>query len=133
MINSRSKEFIVFQVKYVRNANEERDIHKWLMEIVQAEAKKIDVLIPKGAKSFYLLTNVRGTAHLDVGSKDKVNKILEENVKIPSICWWRDDLSILFEKDRLFKWSYPEIIDGQDILNSILLTILTTTKLEEKL
>jgi hypothetical protein len=116
-MSGTKKEFIVFQVKFVRNANQERDVHKWLMEIIEGEAKKINKLIPSGAKGYYLLTNVRGTAHPDVGSIDKVNKILSENIKVPSICWWREDLSMLFEKDPMFKWSFPEILNGKDILN----------------
>jgi len=120
LMDSRKKEFIVFQVKFVRNANQERDIHKWLVDTVAGEVEKIKKLIPKGATSYYLLTNVRGTAHLDSGSKDKVNKILEESIPIPSICWWRDDLSTLFEKDLNLKWSFPQILNGQDILNSVL-------------
>jgi hypothetical protein len=112
------KEFIVFQVKFVRNANQERDIHQWLTETIKGEINKIKELIPRGAIKYYLLTNVRGTAHLDSGSKDKVNKILEDNIEIPSICWWRDDISTLFEKDPIFKWSFPEVLDGQTILNS---------------
>jgi hypothetical protein len=120
ILNTPKKEFIVFQVKYVRNANTKIDLHKWLTEIVIQEAPKVQKLIPKGAKQFVLLTNVKGTSHLDVGSIDKLNKILEENISIPSICWWRDDLARMLEKDSIFKWSFPEIINGQDVLNSIL-------------
>lgn len=127
-MNSTKKEFIVFQVKFVRNPNLILDVHKWLTEIIQNEAPKIDKLIPRGAKKFYLLTNVKGTAHLETGSKDKVNNILESNIKIPSVCWWRDDLSRLFEKDPIFKWSFPEIINGQDILNSILFQNINENK-----
>jgi hypothetical protein len=57
---------------------------------------------------------------LDTGSKDKVNAILEEKIAVPSLCWWRDDLSRLLEKDPIFKWSFPEILNGQEMLNSIL-------------
>src|SRR3989339_20204 len=127
-MNSTIKEFIVFQVKFVRNPNEDRDIHKWLTSTIEGEVEKIDKLIPKGAIRYYLLTNVRGTAHLDKGSKDKVNRILEENIKIPSICWWRDDLSIMFEKDPLFKWSFPAILNGQDVLNAVLFESLNENK-----
>ncbi|WP_041758250.1 hypothetical protein [Psychroflexus torquis] len=127
-MNSTKKEFIVFQVKFVRNPNSIPDVHKWLTKIIKDEAPKIDKLIPRGAKKFYLLTNVRGTALLDAGSKDKVNEILESYIKIPSVCWWRDDLSRLFEKDPIFKWSFPEIINGQDILNSVLFQNINENK-----
>ena len=127
-MDKSDKEFIIFQVKFMRNPNKQMDPHKWLTETIAGEVKKINKLIPAGAKSYYLLTNVRGTAHLDVGSKDKLNKILEENITIPSICWWRDDLSVLFEKDPIFKWSFPEILNGQDILNSALFNNINENK-----
>jgi hypothetical protein len=128
IMETPEKQFIVFQVKFVRSANIQRDIHQWFTETVHGEAEKINSLIPKGAKAYYLLTNVRGTAHLDSGSKDKINKIFTDNIKVPAICWWRDDLSVLFEKDPLFKWSFPEILNGQDIFNSMLFDGLNENK-----
>ncbi len=128
IMNPIKKEFIVFQVKFVRNPSSVKDVHKWLTSIIKQEAPKIDKLIPKGAKKFYLLTNVKGTAHLNSGSIDKVNDILESNITIPSLCWWRDDLSRIIEKDPTFKWSFPEIINGQDMLNSILFTHLNESR-----
>lgn len=122
-----NKEFIVFQVKFVRDPNK-KEPHKWLVDTVEKEIKKIDKLIPKGAVGYYLITNVNGTAHLDAGSIDKLNKVLEENISIPSLCWWRDDISRLMEKDPLFKWSYPEVLSGQDILNSVLFNNLNENK-----
>jgi hypothetical protein len=115
--NKINKEYIIFQVKYVKNPNKDEP-HKWLTQILEKEAVKVEKLIPKGAKQFYLMTNVRGTAHLDVGSIDKVNKILEENISIPSTCWWRDDISRKLESKNDIKWSYSEILNGQDILNN---------------
>jgi hypothetical protein len=119
-MDSPLKKFIVFQVKFVKNTKSLADPHKWLTDILKGEVSKIRNLIPNGAKEYYLLTNVDGTAHLDCGSKDKVNKILEENISIPAQCWWRDDISRRFEKDPMFKWSFPEILNGQDILNSLI-------------
>ena len=119
-MESSKKQFIIFQVKFVRNPKNIPEPHKWLIEILKKEISKIQKLVPSGAKEFYLLTNVEGTAHLDAGSKDKVNKILEDNISIPAQCWWRDDISRRFEKDPMFKWSFLEIINGQDILNSLI-------------
>ena len=124
----RKKDFIVFQVKFVRNPNKIKNVHKWLTNTISAEINKIRRLIPRGAKSYYLLTNVKGTAHLDVGSIDKLNKILEDNISIPSMCWWRDDLSRKIESDPILKWSFPEILNGQDILNSALFQNLNEHK-----
>lgn len=128
LLGGVKKSFIVFQVKFVRNADQDRDLHKWLLQTIDGEAPKIDELIPRGATSYYLLTNVRGTAHLDSGSKDQLNAILEAKISIPAICWWRDDLSRLFEKDVMLKWSFPEILNGQDVLNSLLFDHFTENK-----
>lgn len=127
-MDTPKKDFIVFQVKFVRSPNTQKDAHKWLIDTIDGEINKIIKLIPRGAKKYYLLTNVKGTAHLSVGSKDQLNKILEDKISIPSICWWRDDLSRLFEKDPIFKWSFPEILNGQDILNSALFNNLNENK-----
>lgn len=67
-----------------------------------------------------LLTNAKGTAHPEVGSIDKMNTLLSKMINIPSICWWRDDLVTLTAKDQLFMWSYPEILNGQQVLNLIM-------------
>lgn len=127
-MSSTKKEFIVFQVKFVRNPKKIQDVHKWLIDTISKEVNKINKLIPKGAAGYYLLTNVNGTAHLDVGSIDKLNKILEDSISIPSMCWWRDDLSGKINSDPMFKWSFPEILNGQDILNSALFQNLNKYK-----
>jgi hypothetical protein len=119
-MDSPQKQFKVFQVKYVRNPLRDVDLHRWLTETIEMEVEKISKLIPKGATAYYLITNIKGTGHLDVGSKDKVNAILEKHIAIPAICWWREDICTLFEKDPLFKWSFPQVVNGQDILNSFL-------------
>jgi len=116
----KNKEFIVFQVKYVQNPSKYRVPHAWLTKTINEEAPKIEKLIPRGAVKFYLITNIKGTAALDEGSIDKVNKILQEKISIPSYCWWRDDLSRRLEKTPSLKWSYPQLLNGQDLLTSII-------------
>src|SRR5947208_2328021 len=55
--------FVVFQVKYSRSPLSEKDSHKWLLDVVEAEVLKVKKLIPSGAKQYVLMTNVPGTAH----------------------------------------------------------------------
>lgn len=131
-MSSSVKEFNVFQVKFLRNPSSTKDIVEWLEDTIKKESVKVDKLIKKGAKCYYLLTNLRGSAHIDTGTKDKVNKILEKYIRIPSICWWRDDLNTLFEKDPSFKWSFPQIINGQDVLNSVLFNYVAENKLKRE-
>ena len=125
IFQSPKKEFVVFQVKYVKNPQKEDAPHTWLIKKLEEEAPKIAKLIPKGAKSYHFITNINGTSHLDSGSIDKVNKIFEDYIGIPSTCWWREDISRRIEKDPIFKWSFPQILDGQSILNSILFENIT--------
>lgn len=120
LMDGKKKEFLVFQVKFVRKPYQERDLHKWLLKIIEDELPKVNSLVSKGATRYYLITNISGTAHPEVGSIDKMNELLESKMSIPSMCWWRDDIIARFEKDPIFKWSFPEILSGQDVLNSVL-------------
>ena len=108
--------FIVYQVKYLHKPLAEKDPHKWLMKIVEKEAPKIKELIPKGAKEYFLLTNVPGTAVPTAGSIDTIQKNMDENIEIPSQCWWRNDINRRLDDAWNIKWSYPDILGGIDIL-----------------
>ncbi len=131
-MSSSVKNFNVFQVKFLRNPSKTDDIVQWLEDTIKKESVKVDRLIERGAKCYYLLTNLNASAHLDVGTKDRINVILEKYIRIPAICWWRDDLNTLFEKDPLFKWSFPQIINGQDIFNSILFNYVAENKVKRE-
>lgn len=115
-----SKEFIVFQVKYVKQPFAMKDPHKWLLDTIKLEAPKISNLIQRGAKEYYLITNVQGTSHLDIGSIDRLQQILENNIDVPSQCWWRDDLDRRLDNAIDVKWAYPDVLSGRDVLHYIL-------------
>jgi hypothetical protein len=115
-----TKNFIVFQVKFVRRPQAETDPHKWLRDIIKEEVPKVKRLIKQGADAYYLLTNVGGTAHPDSGSIDQVNVLLSNALKIPAQCWWRDDLNRRLDNARDLKWAYPEVMSGQDMLQYVL-------------
>lgn len=127
-VSSKKKDFIVFQVKYVREPQKIQDVHKWFTKIVEEESPKVNKLIDRGAKGYYILTNVRGTAFLDHGSIDRVNAILEKNISIPSVCWWRDDICRKLEGHRDLQWSYAEILHGQDVLKSLIFQYVNENK-----
>lgn len=120
VLNRNATEFIVFQVKFVRKPLAEVNPHNWLIEILKEEAPKTKLLIKKGAKAFYLITNVPGTAHLDAGAIDRMNKFLNEEIGIPSMCWWRDDLNRRLDNAQELKWVYPELMTGADMLHAII-------------
>ena len=111
--------FVVYQVKYSRNPRSERSPHEWIKEIVRGEVEKVRQLIPKGAKEYYILTNVPGTSYLGSGSIDVVQQVMGGSVDIPCQCWWRDDINRRLDDGWNIKWAYPEILSGPDILRHI--------------
>lgn len=115
----RRDSFIVFQVKFVRNPCIEAP-HKWLTKTIEGEIGNINKLIPRGAKEYYLVTNVRGTAPPDTGSKDLVDTLFSTTLSIPGFCWWRDDVCRRLDRTWNLKWAYPEILTGPDILRLVI-------------
>ena len=93
-----------------------------------SEPLKVKKLVEKGAKEFFLITNVPGTAHLDVGSIDRMNQLLESELGIPSRCWWRDDLNRKLDDAWNLKWSYPELMTGPDLIRSLIESGLSEDK-----
>ncbi|HKO98453.1 MAG TPA: hypothetical protein VJU86_15760 [Pyrinomonadaceae bacterium] len=121
-------QFIVFQVKFVRRPQAEQEPQRWMVEVAEKESSKIRKLIPKGAKAFYLITNVSGTSHLEVGSIDKMQEVLSEAIGVPSVCWWRDDINRRLDDAWNLKWIYPELMVGPDLIRSIIESGLTENK-----
>ena len=107
--------FVVFQVKFSSDPSQktERDA---IESLIKTEKEKVEALIEKGATHYYFITNVNGTAHLDSGSIDKLNKALADSFDIPSFAWWRADLDARLDNASDIKWSYPEICRATDVL-----------------
>jgi hypothetical protein len=101
------KELFVFQVKYGRSATDRED--SFIEDICKNESAKVKRLVQRGAKAYYLLTNIQGTSHLDVGTIDRMNAALTECLGLPAFCWWRDDLDRRVDTNADIKWSYPEM------------------------
>ncbi len=122
------RSFIMYQVKFVREPLAKADPHKWLVDTLKGEAAKLKKQIPKGAKQYILLTNIRGTAHPDSGSIDKANQLLNSELGVPSKCWWRDDLSRRLDNAWDLKWVYPALMTGQDLIRSVIESGLSENK-----
>ena len=111
--------FAVYQVKFVRDSNSKTE-REAVESLIESEVKKVKRLIDRGATSYYFLTNVAGTSHLDVGSIDRVNRRLSDAFGIPAHCWWRDDLARRIDQYPGIKWSFPEILKATDLIVSLL-------------
>lgn len=110
-----SDEFIVFQIKFSRDPST-KDSRQVVLDVIESEKEKVIKLKKMGATKYVLITNVRGTSHLESGSIDKGNEMLLEAFDIPSIIWWRDDLDARTHANADIKWSFPDILKGQDVL-----------------
>jgi len=117
------RSFIMYQVKFVRQPQAETDPHKWLIKTLKGEngeAAKLKKQIPKGAKQYILLTNIKGTAHPDSGSIDQINQLFKTELGVPAQCWWRDDLSRRLDNAWDLKWVYPTLMTGPDLIRSVI-------------
>ncbi|NLS72515.1 NACHT domain-containing protein [Bradyrhizobium brasilense] len=110
-------ELIVFQVKFSRE--QRKADPEFINSIVESELPKVERLKSKGITRYYLLTNASGSSHLETGSIDRVDAVLSDKLGVPSYCWWRNDLDRRVDAEANIKWSYPEIIRGSDLLQSL--------------
>ena len=67
----------IFQVKFTTSAPQNKSA--WLEGILRGESKNFDRLIAdEGMTSYYLVTNVEGSATPVKGDRAKIDKVLEE-------------------------------------------------------
>ena len=107
---------VVFQVKYSR-APQLKDERRVIQDLIATEKPKLPALIARGATRYYLLTNVLGTGHLDVGSIDTAHAQLTGALGITAHIWWRDDLDARLDNAPGIKWAYPQILNAADVLS----------------
>lgn len=122
LLNERrggTADLIVFQVKYSKNAPGARLERDQIEELVRKEKSKVEQLKAAGLTKYYLLTNVKGTAHPNTGSVDKVNDALSKALGIEAYCWWRDDLDRRLDRHSSIKWIYPDILKATDLLEKL--------------
>ena len=85
----------VYQVKFTSAPDKISDPVDWLLAALKGEAKKIRLLVERGVRSYYLVTNVGGTGKLDTGTIDRLDRelaVLANDLSIPITVWWRDDV-----------------------------------------
>ena len=118
--SQNTTDFIVYQVKYTKNALHDTQPHKTVIDSLRKELSDAAVQIPPGATKYILITNVQGTAVPTRGSIDVVQKLLDDHIPVPAQCWWRDEIERRLDDAWDIKWSFPEILRNQDILRIII-------------
>lgn len=111
--------YVIFQVKFSSDPKSKTE-REAIREYVKTEKSKVKKLVDKGAKKYFLLTNIPGTAHLDTGSIDKTNRELSDELGVNAEVWWRDDLDRRLENAAQIKLSYLEILKASDVLPLLL-------------
>jgi hypothetical protein len=118
-MSSASGRFLVYQVKFVREPAAIKNPRKWLLDIAEREIKKVRALVNRGATGYFLLTNLAGSGHLDAGSIDKMSALLQNQLDLPSICWWRDDIERRLDDASDIRWAYAKVMTEPDFLRAI--------------
>ena len=103
------------QVKFKREQKVGDNHVTWLRDAVEDERPKIEALAERGAEEYLLVTNVRGTGKLDVGSMDKVAELLG-SLPLPTQVLWRDDLDAKLTNNSDLKWFFSEILATPDVI-----------------
>jgi hypothetical protein len=117
---SSGGELLVFQVKFARNPGRISNPVKWLSEAIESEAPKVNRLQRRGLTRYVLLTNLGGSAHLEAGSIDRIGRMLDEQIQVPTQCWWGEDLDRRLESNPDIRWSYLELVTAGDVLRELL-------------
>ncbi|HEV7775119.1 MAG TPA: hypothetical protein VGO48_17705 [Conexibacter sp.] len=114
------RDLLVFQVKFVERPDYLRDADGWLRKTIARELPKIQRLArDRQLIRYVLVTNVPGSAHPGSGSIDIGDALLDEMLPVPAQVWWRDDLLVRLAKHHELKWSYRELLTGQDVLDQL--------------
>lgn len=107
---------IVFQVKFKRDRFKNDDPYKLITSAVKGEIEKVKKLAERGAERYIIATNISATSALDVGSMDRVQKYLDDELPIPAQVWWRSDIDSRLNNAYDIKWQFSEIITSSDLL-----------------
>lgn len=108
----------VGQVKFKRQDTPENA--QWAIDALQGELEKVRRLHELGRIERYLLmTNARGSAHLDNGMIDRVQAWLDDNFPVPAQVLWRRDLAARLDNSNDLRLRYPSLLTGEAALSLI--------------
>ncbi|MET9852731.1 hypothetical protein ABZY57_07265 [Streptomyces sp. NPDC006450] len=105
----------VYQVKFRKPTPNKLatpdQIVAWITKALTGELPKVQELASRGAQKYVLMTNAQCSSHTDSGTRDRVQKWLNENMPIPAQVWWRDDLDRRLDSQTEIKRTYGFIRD----------------------
>lgn len=119
ILRTADRSAIVFQVKFKRERLKGDDPYSILKSAVDQELPKVKRLADRGAKSYVIMTNLGGSAALDVGAMDRTQTYLDATLPIPAQVWWRSDLDARLLNAYDLRWEFSEIVTSSDMLRML--------------
>lgn len=112
----------IYQVKWTKDRVQ--NPVTWLKAAVDGEAENIERLVAEGATRYVLMTCVAGTAAPGKGTMDKLDEEFEALSKkfgVPMEPLWQADLDGMVDAaPDAIKWSYADMLAGQDLIRFLL-------------
>ena len=89
------------------------------MRNFEREIPKLRELKERGVSRYVIVTNIAGTGSLEAGTRDKAVEWIAENLPLPTIVWWRDDVDtrLAGDADLIFRFS---LFTGIDSVRAVL-------------
>ncbi|MER6325892.1 NACHT domain-containing protein [Streptomyces coelicoflavus] len=115
-VEMRIPDAVIYQVKFRRPTPNKLatpdEICDWLEGHIASEVPKVEALAQRGAYRYVVMTNAQCSSHLDAGTRDRMQRWLDENMPIPSQVWWRDDIDRRLDAETDIKRSYGLLRDA---------------------
>ncbi|MFE5193423.1 NACHT domain-containing protein [Streptomyces sp. NPDC056601] len=110
---------LVYQVKFRKPTPNKLttadDIVDWLIGHIKGELSKAANLAEKGASQYIVMTNAQWSSHEEVGTRDRVQNWLNDNISIPAQVWWRDDIDRRLDGEVEIKRTYGLLRDSSGL------------------
>jgi hypothetical protein len=119
----RLKDAVIFQAKFKEREPLVSDfgghLYRWLKKQLGKELPKLKKLKDNGASQYIIITNITGTGPLESGTRDKAAAWAADNLPLPTIFWWRDDIDtrLASNTDLVFRFN---LFTGPDSVRAII-------------
>ena len=123
VVDNGSTDMIVYQVKFKEQqpigVPSATALYKWITGQLLSEIEKLNELLKNGATNYVVISNIPASANREVGLRAKMTKWAEENLPLPTVFWWRDDLDARLAKnyDLIFRFG---LFTGTESVRAVL-------------
>ncbi|MGW9277349.1 MULTISPECIES: NACHT domain-containing protein [unclassified Embleya] len=121
-VDTTGDQKVVYQVKW--SANAVKNPVTWLKATIKEEEANIRRLAAEGARDYYLITSVTGTAVPGKGSMDILDTVLADlgaDFGVTMRVWWRADVDARVDTAPVeLKWAYADMLAGHDLIRYLI-------------